>query len=139
MQQRINQWEPIADQVYKEMNVSPELIPYLKAQIHQESAWNPNAVSSAGARGLTQFMPGTAREFNVQTGQSSQAVRSQIRGQVLYMNYLLKMFNGDITQALQAYNWGQGNLREHLKGKKSMPKETRDYVPKIQKWVAYYR
>lgn len=139
MQQRINQWEPIADQVYKEMNVSPELIPYLKAQIHQESGWNPNAVSSAGARGLTQFMPGTAREFNVQTGQSSQAVRSQIRGQVLYMNYLLKMFNGDLTYALQAYNWGQGNLQKYLKGKKSMPKETRDYVPKIQQRASYYQ
>lgn len=121
------------------MGVSPELIPYLKAQIHQESGWNPAAVSRSGAKGITQFMPATARQFNVQYGTSEQAVRSQIRGQVNYMNYLLRLFNGNPTHAFQAYNWGEGHMQKHLQGKKPMPKETREYFPKIQKHMGYYQ
>lgn len=139
VQQRIARWEPLVDQVYDEMNVPAELRPILKAQIHQESKWDSLAVSTANARGLTQFIPSTARQYGVQYGNSEAAVRSQVRGQVNYMNYLLKMFNSNITHALQAYNTGEGNLQKHLQGKKTLRQETREYVPKIQQWTGYYR
>ena len=83
-------------------------------------------------------MPATARNFGVQYGSSDAAVRTQIRGQVKYMNYLLNFFNGNVDHALRAYNWGEGNMQNHLRGKRQMPTETRNYVPKITRLSKYY-
>lgn len=138
IQQRIARWEPLVDQVYDEMNVPAELRPILKAQIHQESKWDPLA-SSGKAHGLTQFTPDTAKDYGVQFGSSEAAVRSQIRGQVKYMTRLIERYNGNVTHALQAYNWGPGHMNQHLRGQKPLPRETREYVPKIQQWTGYYR
>ncbi|WP_080947433.1 lytic transglycosylase domain-containing protein [Moraxella bovoculi] len=125
------------------MGVSKDLMPILKAQIHQESKWDPNAKSPAGAQGITQFMPKTAPDFSVRFGNSQAAVESQIRGQVKYMNYLIKRYDGNVKHALMAYNMGQGNMDSYLKTGRlknggRLPAETRDYPNKIQQWMGYY-
>ncbi|STY98586.1 Membrane-bound lytic murein transglycosylase D precursor [Moraxella ovis] len=129
----------MARKIYQEMGVSPDLVPILLAQLHAESGWNPSAVSPAQAQGLSQFIPSSARRFGVKYGTSDAAVRTQIQGQVKYMNYLLGFFNGNLNHALSAYNWGEGNMQKHLQGKRQMPAETRSYVPKIKRLSGYYR
>lgn len=141
--QRRRQWEATADRVYQQMGVPKDLQRVFKAQIHQESRWNPNAVSSANATGITQFLPGTANQYGVRFGNSQSAVESQIRGQVKYMNYLIKRYKGNVTHALMAYNMGEGNMDSYLKTGRlkqggKLPTETREYPVKIQKWMGYY-
>lgn len=132
-------YEGIANRVYQEMRVPYGLQQVFKAQIHAESSWNPAAVSPAGATGLTQFMPATARRFGVQYGTSPEAVRTQVRGQVLYMNYLIKRYNGNVTQAAMAYNMGEGGMDRVLQGKRQAPAETKAYPIRIQTYMNYYR
>lgn len=96
------------------------------AQIQAESNFNPNARSSAGAQGLAQFMPGTARQYGLKNpfdpAQSMEAWGK-------YMSYLLKKFNFDYRLALAGYNAGEGNVTKY----KGVPpfKETQNYVSKI--------
>ncbi len=90
--------------------------------ITQESGWNPAAVSSAGARGLTQFMPATAKEWGVDLNDP----KSQIDKGAEYLAYLRDYFGGDTQKALAAYNWGMGNVEK--KGLANMPDETRNYL-----------
>lgn len=79
-------------------NLDPAL---LLGQEEQESGFNPGAVSSANAGGISQFIPSTAREYGVQFGTSKKAVRSQIEGQAHYMSDLGARTNP--TEALNRY------------------------------------
>lgn len=72
-----------------------------------ESGGDPNAVSPAGARGTTQFMPGTAKSYNVQYGNSPAAIESQILGSAHYLSDLGYAKNPKL--ALSSYNAGPGN------------------------------
>jgi hypothetical protein len=79
----------------------------LAGLIEVESGWDPNAVSSAGAFGITQFMPGTAAGYGVRAGSSHGAVASQIMGAA---HYLVDLgYKKDRMFALAAYNGGPGN------------------------------
>lgn len=69
--------------------------------IEQESGGDPNAVSSAGAFGLTQFIPSTARRYGVQRGSSPRAIRSQVEGAARYLRDL--GFNRNPRNALGRY------------------------------------
>lgn len=97
-------------------------------QAAQESAFFSQDVisgkvkSGAGAIGLFQFMPPTAKALGVNPTDPASAADGAMR----YMARLYKMF-GDWKKAAWAYNWGEGNLRKFLKGEKSLPKETRLY------------
>ncbi len=66
---------------------------------------NPLSLSSAGAQGLMQLMPGTARRFGVT---DSYDPLQNIRGGVQYLAWLLKRFNGNLTLAAAGYNAGEG-------------------------------
>lgn len=138
-------YEGIVNEVYQRYRVPYELQLVLKSQIHTESGWNPSAESPKGARGLTQFMPDTARRFGgIIWGNSPQAVRSQTEAQVKYMNWLVKRYNGNITKAAMAYNMGEGNMDAYQKtGRitkgRPLPRETSEYVIKIQNRIKYYR
>lgn len=103
--------------------VSPALV---LAVIAVESAGRADAVSSAGAQGLMQLMPATAREFGVT---DSLVPEQNIAGGVRYLDWLMKEFNADPILVLAGYNAGPGNVREHA----GVPPfaETRDYVPKV--------
>jgi hypothetical protein len=98
------------------------------AQIAQESAWNPKAVSSAGAKGLAQFMPITLKDYPHNPNDPMASLDAGAK----YMSRLVKQF-GSEDLARQAYNWGQGNLRKHLANpeKNPLPKETAEYNAKI--------
>ncbi len=104
-------------------DVSPALV---LAVIAIESAGRPTAVSHAGAQGLMQLMPATARRFGVS---DSNDPRQNIRGGVTYLDWLLKEFGRDPVLALAGYNAGEGAVAKH----KGVPPfaETRAYVPKV--------
>ena len=103
--------------------VSPSLV---LAVISVESAGQIGAVSHAGAEGLMQLMPATAKRFGVS---DSKNASQNIKGGVAYLDWLLNEFNNDAVLALAGYNAGEGAVGEH----KGVPpyKETRAYVPKV--------
>jgi soluble lytic murein transglycosylase-like protein len=110
-------------QAAKKYQIDPALI---RALMHAESAFNPNAVSHKGAQGLMQLMPGTAKELGVQDA----LIPSQnIAGGAKYIAQLLKRFNGNIQLATAAYNAGPGAVKKY----NGVPpyKETEVYVERV--------
>ena len=106
----------------------------VRAIIHAESAFNPNALSRVGAQGLMQLMPATARRFGV--GNAFEP-RQNISGGVRYLAWLLKRFNGDLTLAAAGYNAGEGAVDKY----KGVPpyRETRHYVERVGILAERYR
>ena len=99
----------------------------MRAIMHAASAFNPNALSRAGAQGLMQLMPATAARFGVVNAFDPE---QNIRGGVKYLAWLLKRFNGDLTLAAAGYNAGEGAVRRY--GNKIPPyKETQNYVKTV--------
>lgn len=110
-----------------------------------ESAFNPQAVSSASAAGMWQFMPATGKDFELTQNMfrdDRRDVLASTRAALDYLERLHRLF-GDWHLALAAYNWGQGNVAKAIKRNQgqglgtgytdiSMPLETRQYVPKLQ-------
>jgi membrane-bound lytic murein transglycosylase D len=110
-----------------------------------ESAFNPEAVSSARAAGMWQFMPATGKDFDLKQNffrDDRRDVLASTRAALDYLQKLHGMF-GDWHLALAAYNWGEGNVgravqRNQRAGRDTgywdltMPDETRNYVPKLQ-------
>ncbi|MFP2957563.1 transglycosylase SLT domain-containing protein [Myxococcus sp. 1LA] len=121
-----NKYDNLINEMSQKYNVPARLI---KAVIQQESTFNPNARSGAGAAGLMQLMPGTARDLGV-TDRTDP--RQSIEGGTKYLSQQLKRFNGDVKLALAAYNAGPGNVSKY--GGVPPFKETQDYVRKITGW-----
>ena len=110
-----------------------------------ESAFNPQAVSSARASGMWQFMPATGKNFDLKQNvfrDERRDVQASTRAALDYLERLHKMF-GDWHLALAAYNWGEGNVKKAIARNQraglptgytdlTMPMETRMYVPKLQ-------
>jgi len=110
-----------------------------------ESAFNPDAVSSAKAAGMWQFMPATGRFFDLKQNIFRDERRDVLESTRAALDYLQKLYNmfGDWHLALAAYNWGEGSVsramaRNRARGLPTgytdlkMPNETRYYVPKLQ-------
>ena len=104
-------------------NVSPALV---LALISVESAGRIDAVSHAGAQGLMQLIPATAKRFGVRNANDPV---ENIRGGVTYLDWLMREFGGDPVLALAGYNAGEGAVRRH--GGVPPYAETRAYVPKV--------
>lgn len=85
--------------------IDPALV---RAVIHAESAFNARALSSKGAQGLMQLMPGTAKDLGVENAFD---VRQNIEGGVKYLAQMLRQFNGDVRLATAAYNAGPNAVR----------------------------
>jgi soluble lytic murein transglycosylase-like protein len=101
----------------------------LAAQIARESAFDPAAVSSAGAQGIAQFLPSTwAGSWNPWRGATPFDPDAAIRAQARYLGRLVATFDGDVPRALAAYNAGTARARGP---EESWPAETRAYVPAI--------
>ena len=105
------------------------------AVITAESAYNPEAVSRAGAVGLMQLMPATAERYGVYNRRDPHA---NIKGGTSYLKDLLGMFNNDVSLAVAAYNAGENAVIQH--GRKIPPyAETRTYVQRVLKYYADYK
>ncbi|EPL2267174.1 MULTISPECIES: lytic transglycosylase domain-containing protein [Klebsiella pneumoniae complex] len=93
-----------------------------------ESGGDPFAESKAGAKGLFQFMPGTAKDMGLK-GRDVFDPHKSADAAGRYLRFLLDATGGDLEKALASYNWGLGNVQK--KGMDNLPSETRNYVPKV--------
>lgn len=123
----------------RQMPTELALLPFI------ESAFNPQAVSSAKAAGMWQFMPATGKYFDLKQNAFRDDRRDVLASTRAALDYLQKLYGmfGDWHLALAAYNWGEGSVgRAIAKNQKAglgtsyldlnMPAETRLYVPKLQ-------
>ena len=99
---------------------------FIHAVIQQESNYNPDALSPAGARGLMQLMPGTAKRFDCYDAKDEAC---NVEAGTKYLAWLLKRFDGDVKLALAGYNAGEGSVDKY-QGVPPYP-ETQNYVNKI--------
>ena len=99
---------------------------FIHAVIRQESRYDPNAVSSAGAQGLMQMMPATARRFGLKDPFDAAA---NVEAGTKYLKWLLERFDGDVSLALAGYNAGEGAVDKY----NGVPPfgETQNYVKQI--------
>lgn len=102
----------------------------LKAVAKAESDFNPNVVSSAGAVGIMQLMPATAKELGVQ---NIYDVKENIMGGAKELSGLLKRYDGDLTLTLAGYNAGIGNVQKY--GGVPPFQETQNYIKKITSYL----
>ncbi|MGX7633862.1 transglycosylase SLT domain-containing protein [Klebsiella pneumoniae] len=93
-----------------------------------ESRGDQFAISGAGAQGLFQFMPGTARDMGLRGNDVFDPVKSA-EAAARYLSMLLQKNGGDLNKTLASYNWGIGNVQKY--GMALMPQETRQYIPKV--------
>ena len=106
----------------------------VRAIIHAESAFRPNAVSHAGAQGLMQLIPATASRFGVSDVFDP---NQNIRGGVQYLAWLLKRYEGNLTLAAAGYNAGEGAVDRH--GGVPPYAETQRYVQRVGTLAERYR
>ncbi|WP_154914620.1 lytic transglycosylase domain-containing protein [Klebsiella michiganensis] len=93
-----------------------------------ESGGDPYAESKAGAKGLFQFMPGTAKDMGLK-GRDVYDPHKSAEAAAKYLRWLMDATGGDLEKTLASYNWGLGNVQK--KGMDNLPSETRNYVPKV--------
>ena len=100
---------------------------YIRAIIHAESHFNPQAISKQGAQGLMQLMPATAQDLGVTNSLNAQ---QNIKGGVKHLSRLLKKYNGDNKLASAAYNAGEGAVKKY--GGIPPYEETQVYVERVE-------
>ena len=125
-------YDPTIRNIARMYQLPPTL---LHAVITAESSYNPDAVSRAGAVGLMQLMPETAKRYGVSNRRNP---KDNIFGGTRYLRDLLKMFDNNLILALAAYNAGEGAVKKY--GNQIPPyKETRNYVNKVIQYYKKYR
>lgn len=125
------EYEQLIKNCADKYGVSTSLV---KAVIHAESGYNPNAVSSKGASGLMQLMPGTAKSLNVADRFNP---KDNVEGGVKYLRFLLDTFRGDVSLALAAYNAGLSKVAKY--GGIPPYNETRTYVNRVLSYMQTYQ
>ena len=130
--ERVHRYDPIIREAARRYQLPESL---LRAVIHTESYYNPHAVSRAGAMGLMQLMPATARYLGVD---SPFDPRQNIHGGARFLRILANHFDGDMVLVVAAYNAGAGAVKKH----RGVPPyaETRAYVRAVlRRYHAYER
>jgi soluble lytic murein transglycosylase-like protein len=120
----VNKFDEYISNSSNKHNIDPALI---RAVIKAESNFNHRAVSPVGAQGLMQLMPATASQLQVDDAFHPE---KNIEGGVRYLSYLLKLYRGNITLALAAYNAGEGAVAKYHN---QVPpyRETKNYVKRV--------
>jgi soluble lytic murein transglycosylase-like protein len=123
--------KPYIDRAAGEYSLDPALI---MAVIRVESAFDPHAVSWAGAQGLMQLIPGTAERMGVGDVFN---ISENIMGGSRYLRLMLNRFKGDTRLALAAYNAGPERVAKHNR----IPKitETQNYVRRVMHYYKLYK
>jgi soluble lytic murein transglycosylase-like protein len=116
-------FESLIQQASQKYGVDADLV---KAVIQNESAYDPTAISSAGAMGLMQLMPATAASLGVENALDP---AENIEGGVKLLRELLSQFGGNISNTLAAYNAGPGAVQQY----NGIPpyQETQTYVKRV--------
>ena len=124
-------YDALIESAADDQSIDPTL---LKALIHVESGFNPKAKSPAGAMGLMQLIPGTAKRFGVSDAYHPE---KNLAGGTKYLRFLLDRYSGNETLALAAYNAGEGSVDDNL----AVPPyaETQTYVRRVLKIRELYR
>lgn len=129
----VTKYSPIVDKYSKEHGLDPE---FVFSMIKQESGFKPDNVSSSGAKGLMQLMPGTADTLNVDNVFDPD---DNVKGGTRYIADQIDTFNNDKKLALAAYNAGPNRVKKLMNQYGSsyekicpqLPQETKDYVNKV--------
>jgi len=121
--------DPVIAKASRQYGVDVGLI---RAVIKAESDFNPQAVSHAGARGLMQLMPATARSLGVSDPFDPE---QNVMGGTRFLKDLLQRYGGNVDSALAAYNWGPGNVD---KRPDHLPRETSDYLARVKQLYSSY-
>ncbi len=124
-------YDALIEQASQRYGVDPAV---LHGLIQQESGFDPNAQSSAGASGLTQLMPGTASSLGVANPLDP---AEAIEGGARYLSQMMSEFGGSATDALAAYNAGPGAVKQY--GGVPPYAETQSYVTKVLGYAEAYR
>jgi len=125
---RRKRYAKLIERTARRFKLRPELI---HAVIRAESAYNPTAVSSAGAIGLMQLMPATAASYKVSDPYDP---TENARGGAQYLRFLLKMFGNNLRLALAGYNAGENAVVKHGHQVPPYP-ETQQYVRKVLQYL----
>jgi hypothetical protein len=127
----VKKFETLIAAEAKRQKLDPALV---KAVIAVESAYDPAAISSKGAVGLMQLIPGTAERYGVKTIADP---LGNVGGGTHYLKDLLTMFNGNLQLALAAYNAGEGAVRQYSNAIPPYP-ETQQYVRLVLQFYDYF-
>jgi soluble lytic murein transglycosylase len=117
--------------IAEKYGIDPALV---LAVIKSESDFDPHAVSTKGALGLMQLMPGTAYDMGVTDVLDP---RENIEGGTRYLKFLLGMFEGDLDRSIAAYNAGQDAVMKY--GDIPPYQETQEYVRRVRHFYGIYR
>lgn len=120
----------LIDTAARTYRMDPALI---RAVVKAESDYNPKAISSAGALGLMQLMPATARDLDVKNPFDPE---QNVRGGVQYLRYLLDRFEGSVPLAVAAYHAGEQTVDRH--GGIPPIAATQDYVKRVMTFHKRY-
>lgn len=126
----------VFDEIIEEMAIKYRMpVNLVRAVMHAESAFDPNAISHVGASGLMQLMPQTAREMYVK---DIFDVRENIEGGTRYLRVLANEFDGDMVKMVAAYNAGPDAVRKY-NGQVPPYPETQAYVRKVLSLYFQYK
>lgn len=126
-----SQYDALISNIALSYNIEPA---FIKAVVHVESAFNPNAVSHAGAMGLMQLMPATASMYKLNPNEFDP--QQNLTAGIRHMHMLLNRYGADKKLSLAAYNAGEGAVSKY----NGIPpyRETQEYVVRVMQLYNKY-